>query len=190
MDEVKKLRDETGQPVMQCKKALEEAEGDPEKAKTVLSKKGREVADKKAERELGAGAVRAYVHNSYEVGAMVLLSCETDFVARNEEFSQLAYDIAMQVAATNPWVLKREEISESQKEGIKSLFAEEMQDKPKEVQEKAIEGKMDSYLKEKVLLEQEFIKDSSSTITDLINSATQKFGERIEISEFKRISVH
>lgn len=191
MDEVKKLRDETGQPIMQCKKALQEADGDFEEAKVVLKRKGVEVAEKKSDRELGAGAIQSYIHNSYDVGAIVSLVCETDFVARNEDFIQLAYDIAMQIVATKTMYINREEVSEEDMQKIYDMFKEdeEVKEKPEDIQEKIIKGKTDSYLKERVLLEQEFIKDSETTIDELINSATQKFGERIEVSEFHRLSV-
>lgn len=189
MDEVKNLRDETGLPIMKCKKALEEAEGDVEKAKNLLKKESGKSAEKKAERELKSGVVEAYVHNSNDIAALVALSCETDFVARNEEFVALAYDIAMQVAAVSPEYLRKSEISKEDREKAIEMFKGEVEDKPEELKEKILEGKLDSYFKDKVLEEQEFIKDSSMKVSDLINSATQKFGERIEISTFKRLSI-
>lgn len=189
MDEVKNLRDETGLPIMKCKKALEEAEGDVEKAKNLLKKESGKSAEKKAERELKSGVVEAYVHNSKDIAALVALSCETDFVARNEEFVALAYDIAMQVAAVSPEYLRKSEISKEDREKAIEMFKGEVEDKPEELKEKILEGKLDSYFKDKVLEEQEFIKDSSMKVSDLINSATQKFGERIEISTFKRLSI-
>ncbi len=189
MEEVKKLRDETGLPIMKCKKCLEEADGDFEKAKNLLKKESGKVAEKKAERELKAGVVEAYVHNSKDVATIVALSCETDFVARNEEFVSLAYDIAMQVAATDPEYLNRAEVTNEEKERVEEMFKNEVNNKPEEIKEKILQGKMDSYFKEIVLEEQNFIKDPETKISDLINSATQKFGERIEVSEFKRISI-
>ena len=143
---VKTLREETGISMMECKKALEEAGGDREKALAILGVRAAAAAEKKAGRTLGAGVVASYVHNTGQVGALVLLACETDFVAKNEEFAALARDIAMQVSAMNP--------------------ADEAE-----------------------LLAQEFIKDPSKKITDLLSAATQKFGERIEIAGICRRSV-
>jgi elongation factor Ts len=146
-DAVKELRDKTGISVMECKKALEEAGGDMEKAMELLQARSAVIAAKKADRELGAGMVAAYVHNTGQVGAMVLLVCETDFVSKNEEFGALARDIAMHVSAMR-------------QENVEALLAEQ------------------------------FIKDPSKTIKDLLSAATQKFGERVEISKVSCFSVH
>lgn len=186
---IKELRDATGISVMQCKKALEEAGGDMEKALIILRKKGAEAAGKKADRALGAGAVGAYVHNTHEVAALVLLSCETDFVAKNEEFVALARDLAMQVAAAKPRFILRSEITESDTAKAKEVFAEEVKDKPAELQEKILTGKLDSYFKEQVLMEQDFIKDPSRTVASLIATAVQKFGENIVVQSISRVSV-
>ncbi len=186
---IKSLRDQTGISVMQCKKALEEAGGDMEKALVILRKKGGEAAAKKSDRALGAGAIGAYVHSTHEVAALVMLSSETDFVAKNEEFVALAREIAMQVAATNPKALTKEEIPEADLEKAREVFAAEVKDKPADIQEKIIEGKLASYFKEQILLEQDFIKDPERTVQDLINGAIQKFGEKIEIRSFARYSV-
>ena len=188
-ENVKELRDLTGVSIMQCKKALEEAKGDIEKAKVLLAKKGAAVAAKKADRNLGAGVVQAYVHGTNEVAAVVVLSCETDFVAKNEEFVKLAYDIAMQVAATSPQFIKKDEVKAKDMKAAKEVFTEEVKDKPKEMQKKILEGKLNSYFKDKILLEQAFIKDADKTIQGLIDEATQKFGERIELSAIERFAV-
>lgn len=187
LDTVKILRDKTGVSIMQCRKALEEAEGDMDKAEVILKKRSGAAADKKADRDLAAGAIGSYVHDGV-VGAMVLLSSETDFVSKNEEFAELARAIAMHIAASNPSVLSSEEISENAKTAAMSIFKEEVKDKPAEMQEKILEGKMASYFKDQVLLEQSYIRDESKTIRDLLNEATQKFGERVEISKFARFS--
>lgn len=186
---LKALRDQTGISVMQCKKALEEAGGDMEKAMVILRKKGGEAAAKKSDRELGAGAIGSYIHATYEVAAMVVLSSETDFVAKNQEFIALARDIAMHVAATNPKALTKEEIPDSDLAKAREVFAAEAKDKPVEMQEKIIEGKLASYFKEQILLEQSFIKDPERTIEDLLNGAVQKFGEKVAIRSFVRVSV-
>lgn len=187
--QIKELRDKTGISVMQCKKALEEAGGDMDKALIILKKKRSEAADKKSDRTLAAGAVGAYVHNTNEVAAMVVLSCETDFVAKNEEFIALARDIAMHVAALNPKFISRDQVDEVALTKAKEVFAAEIVDKPAEMQEKILEGKLSAYFKEQILLEQPFIKNGDTTIAELVNGAVQKFGENVNITEMSRISV-
>jgi elongation factor Ts len=186
-DVVKALRDKTGISVMQCRKALEEAGGDVEKAEVLLRKKSGAAADKKADRELGAGAIGSYVHDG-AIGAMVLLSCETDFVAKNPEFPTLAREVAMQVAATNPEYLSDADIPEDKKAAAMEVFAKEVEGKPEDMKAKILEGKMASYFSGNVLLNQVYIKDESKTVKDLLNEATQKFGERVEITKFARFS--
>lgn len=187
-DDVKALREKTGVSIMQCKKALEEANGDMEQAVVLLKKRAGAIAEKKADRELGAGSIAEYVHNN-EVGALVHLSCETDFVSKNEDFVALAREIAMQVAATDPKFVRDEEITEESREAAKKVFVEEVKDKPEDMQEKILEGKMQSYFKDMVLMSQPYIKNGEKTIGDLISEATQKFGERIEITRIARFSV-
>ena len=188
IDIIKELRDKTGLSVMQCRKALEETEGDIAKAEVILRKRSAEASEKKADRELGAGAIGTYIHGG-EIGAMVLLSCETDFVARNEEFPALAREIAMQVAATAPKYLSIDDVSEEARTAAEAVFKEEVKDKPAEMQEKILAGKMDSYFKDQVLMNQSYIKDDSKTVKQLLDEASQKFGERVVISEFSRLSV-
>lgn len=187
IDVVKELRDRTGLSIMQCKRALEEAEGDIDKAEVLLKKRSGAAAEKKSDRELGAGAVATYVHDG-AIGAMVLLSCETDFVARNPEFPALAREIALQVSATNPAYLSDADIAPEAHEAALAVFTEEVKDKPADMQAKILEGKMASYFKDQVLLNQPYIKDESKTIKDLVTEASQKFGERVEISKFARFS--
>jgi elongation factor Ts len=189
MDQIKELRDRTGISVMQCGKALEEAGGDVEKALIILRKKGADAASKKQDRELGAGIVKSYVHSTGAVGTLVELRCETDFVAKNPEFPMLAYDIAMHIAATNPTFLKKEDISDEAKNLAKEVFIKEVADKPADMQEKILEGKLDAYFRDKVLLEQPFIKNPDMSIQNLIESAIQKFGEKIQIGKFVRFDV-
>jgi elongation factor Ts len=186
-DRIKELRELTGVSVMQCRKALEEAGGDLEKATVILKKHSAASAEKKADRSLAAGAIGSYTHEG-SIGAMVLLSCETDFVAKNPEFVALARDLAMQVAATNPSYVSAEEISPDAKQAATEVFKKEVADKPKEMQGKILEGKLASYFRDQVLLDQPFIKDESKTIRNLLNEATQKFGERTEVSKFARLS--
>lgn len=188
-DIIKALRDETGVSVMQCKKALEEAGGDVEKAKVILRKASAAIASKKADRELGAGIAAAYTHAGGAVIGAVVLSCETDFVSKNEEFGKLAYDIAMHIAAMNPQFRTRDDVKESDIRAAKEVFEKEAENVPENVREKAVQGKLDSYLKERVLLEQPFVKDPSVTIKDLLDQAVQKFGEKTEVTKFVRLSV-
>lgn len=187
--QLKELRDKTGISVMQCKKALEEAGGDMDKAVIILKKKRSEAADKKSDRELGAGAVGVYVHNTNEVAATVLLACETDFVSKNEEFIALAREIAMHVAATNPQVISTEELPADAIEKAKEVFAPELEGKPEEMKAKIMEGKLASYFKEQVLLEQDFVKNPEQTIADMVAGAVQKFGENVSIAQIARVSV-
>ncbi|MFZ2038430.1 MAG: translation elongation factor Ts [Minisyncoccia bacterium] len=188
-EQVKELRDATGISIMQCRKALEEANGDMEKAATILKKKGADIAAKKADRTLGAGRIAAYIHGSGNTAAMVELSCETDFVAKNEEFLALAYDIAMQIVATDPKYLKAEDITAEEREKMKEVFMTEVDaSKPEAIKEKIITGKLDAYFNEQILLEQPFIKNGDVKIKDLIQDAIQKFGEKTEIRRFVRYS--
>ena len=187
-DQVKELRDRTGISIMQCKKALEEASGDMEKALVLLKKKGAEIADKKSDRSLGAGVVASYIHSTGSVGAMVELWCETDFVAKNEEFKALAREIAMQIAATNPSFVSSDEINEEERTRAKVVFAKEVEGKPENLKANILEGKIASYFKDKVLMEQEYIKNPSVTIAGLLSEAVQKFGEKTQIGKFARFS--
>jgi len=188
MADVKILRDETSVSIMQCKKALEEAGGDIEKAKVLLRKISAQVADKKGDRELGAGTVGVYSHQGGGIAGVVVLSCETDFVAKNEDFVALAYDIAMHVAAMAPQFITKDDVEDEDVAAAKAVFQEEVADKPEAMQEKILEGKLNSYLKEKVLMEQPFVKDGEKTITQLLSEATQKFGERVAITRAERFA--
>lgn len=188
-DDIKQLRDETGVSIMQCKKALEEAGGDKEKAKVILRKHSAAIASNKSDRELGAGIVVAYQHAGGQVVGVVILACETDFVAKNEAFGAMAHDIAMQVAAMNPQFTSREDVKESDLTAARSVFTEEAASVPEERREQAVQGKIDSYLRERVLLEQSFVKDNSITIRELIDQGVQKFGEKIAVVRFERLSV-
>jgi elongation factor Ts len=187
--QLKELRDQTGISVMQCKKALEEAQGDMEKAVIILKQKRKEAADKKSDRDLGAGAVGVYVHNTNEVAAMVLLASETDFVSKNEEFVALAKDIAMHVAATAPTYISTEDIPAEMVEKAKEVFAPELEGKPADMKEKIMAGKLASYFKDQVLLEQDFIKQPDTTIGEMVTGAVQKFGENISVAKMSRVAV-
>lgn len=174
---------------MQCKKALEEAGGDMEKAKIILRKSSAAIATKKGDRTLGAGTVAAYTHAGGTVVGAVVLACETDFVSRNEEFGKLAYDIAMHVAAMNPQFKSREDVKEEDLRAAREVFAKEVESLPEASREKALTGKLEAFAKEKTLLEQPFVKDGNITVKQLVESAVQKFGEKVEIVRFERLSV-
>ncbi len=188
-EEIKALRDLTGVSIMQCKKALEDAGGDVEKAKVLLRKQSSAIASKKSDRTLGAGVAAAYTHAGGAVVGAIVLGSETDFVSKNAEFSKLAYDIAMHVAAMNPQFRTRDDVKESDIAAAKSVFAEEVANVPEAKREVALQGKIDSYLKDRVLLDQPFVKNADMTIGDLISQAIQKFGEKIEVVRMERLSV-
>ncbi|HEY4478984.1 MAG TPA: translation elongation factor Ts [Candidatus Paceibacterota bacterium] len=187
--QIKELRELTGISIMQCRKALEEAGGDREKALVILRKKGGEAVGKKADRTLAAGSVHSYIHSNGNIGAMIELKCETDFVSKNPEFKALAYEIAMHVAATNPEYLKIEDIPADAKATAREVFEKDLAGKPKNMHENILEGKLSSYFNERVLLMQPFIKDADKTIANLLEAGVQKFGEKIEITRFVRFSI-
>ena len=178
----------TGISVMQCKAALEEAGGDKQKALLILSKKSGAIAAKKSDRALGAGVVSSYIHANKAVGSMLVLRCETDFVSNNEEFVMLAREIALQIAASSPVYVEREEIDPAKLDEIKALFIKEVEGKPENMKETILKGKVDAYLKGIVLLEQPYIKDTDKTVRELIDAAVHKFGERIVVERFVRFS--
>ena len=188
-EEIKALRDETGVSVMQCKKALEEAGGDMEKAIVILRKIAAAGAGKKADRELGAGVAAAYTHAGGQVVGAIVLACETDFVSRNPEFQQIAYDIAMHVAAMRPEFITKDQVKESDIAKAREVFAEEAASVKEEMREKVIQGKLDAFVKEKVLLDQPFVKNGDITVRGLIESGVQKFGEKIEVVRMERLAV-
>jgi len=188
-DQVKELREKTGVSVMQCRKALEETQGDMEKALILLRKKSAEIAEKKTDRTFGAGAIASYVHGKGTIGSMVELLSETDFVSNNPDFQTLARDIAMHVAASNPEFVSWNDVTEDMKAKVREAFMTEVKGKPENIKEKILEGKLKSYFGERVLLEQPFVKNPEVTIQDLIQSAVQKFGERIEVGRIVRLSI-
>lgn len=190
-EQVKALRDRTGVSIGACKKALEEAQGDAEKAIMILRKKGSDIAAKKSDRMLAAGTIAAYIHAGGTVGAMVHLASETDFVSSNAAFKELAYTIAMHVAAANPAFLSVDTVPEDIRARAHALFAHEVaaSDKPQAIKDKMLAGKLDAYFKEQALLSQQYIKNSDITVQGLIEESVQKFGEKIAVIDFKRFSV-
>lgn len=188
---VKTLRERTGAGMMECKKALEEAAGDIEKAIEVLRKRGIASASKKSARSTKQGTIGTYIHPGSQLGVMVEVNCESDFVARTEDFQELVRDIAMQIAANDPQFVRKEEVTaaviEKEKEIQRARAAAE--GKPAQVIEKMIEGRMSKYYEEVCLLEQPFIKDNSVTVGQLISTKIAKLGENMSVARFTRYKV-
>ena len=191
IDQIKKLRQETGVSITECKKALEESNGDFEKAKEVLRKWGRELAGKKSERETGEGIIESYIHPNKKVGVLIDLRCESDFVARSSEFQKLAHELCLQIAAMKPLFLKEEDIPEKFIEGEKNIYKEQLKDsgKPEHIVNQIIEGKLKKYKEQVSLLSQVWIKDDQKTIKDLIEEYVAKLGENIIIKDFTRYEI-
>ncbi len=185
---IKKLREETGISLSDCKKALEESGGDIEKAKEYLRKRGEAVALKKGERTVGAGIIDAYVHQNKRLGVMIELACETDFVSRGEDFNNLAHEICLQIASMKPLFVKEEEIPEEILSKEKALYEEQARElnKPEEIVQGIIKGKLEKFKKENCLINQLWIKDDTKTIQNLINEYIAKTGENILVKRFSR----
>ncbi|WP_319761262.1 translation elongation factor Ts [Maridesulfovibrio sp.] len=188
---VKALREKTGVGMMDCKKALAECDGDEEKAIKHLREKGLAKAAKKAGRATSEGLVGTYTHSNGKLVAMVELMCETDFVAKAEQFIQLSKDLAMQVAATNPVCVKPEDLPQEMLEKEKEIYKQQAiaEGKPENIAEKIVEGRVNKYYKEVCLLEQPFIKDDKKTIKDLLNDTIAVLGENMQIGRFARINL-
>ena len=185
---VQALRKATGAGMMDCKKALSEAGGDPEKATDILRKKGTMRAAKRQDRETREGIIHSYIHMGGKIGVLVELNCETDFVARTDEFQLLAKDIAMHIAATNPDVVSREEVPAETVNKEKEIYREQaaQSGKPEKVLDKIVEGRLDKYYQEICLLEQAFVKNPDVSVKQLIEEATAKIGEKIQVRRFAR----
>lgn len=188
---VKALRDKTGAGMMDCKKALQEAGGSEEKAVTILREKGLAAAARRAGRIAAQGVVDSYIHLGGKVGVLVEVNCETDFVARNEEFCTFVRDICLQVAAANPLYLNREDVPESVLEEEREILRVQAvnEGKPENVVERIVEGRIEKYYRENCLLEQPFIRDQDITINDLLASLIAKIGENLVIRRFSRFAV-
>ncbi len=188
---VKELRERTGVGMMDCKKALQATEGDIEKAIDELRTKGLAKAAKKASRVASEGTITSYIHGGGRIGVLVEINCETDFVGKTDEFKQLAHDIAMQIAASNPTYISREEVpqavQEHEKEVLRAQALEE--GKPEKVIDKMVEGRLEKYFKENCLLEQPYIKDPDKTVQQMVLEMVSKIGENINIRRFARYEV-
>jgi len=191
IDMVRKLRGATGAGVLDCKKALEASGGDLEKAKAYLREKGLAAAAKKVNREAKEGLIEAYVHAGGRVGALIELNCETDFVARTEDFKNLAHDLAMQVVAAKPLYLTPEDIPSHVLEEQKNIYRTQARNagKPEHIVEKIVEGKLQKYYQEVCLMRQPFIKDDNLTVQDVITQAIAKLGENIVVRRFARFEL-
>ena len=189
--EVKDLRDKSGCGMMECKQALVEANGNQDKAFEILRKKGAAKAQKKASRDAKEGSVISYIHPGSKLGVLLELNCETDFVANTDDFKDLGNDICMHIAATSPLSVKVEDISSDIVEKEKEIYTEQAlkSGKPENIIEKMVEGRLKKFYQENVLLEQNFVKDPSKTITNLITEKVSVLGENIVINNFSRFQV-
>lgn len=189
-DMVRELREKTGAGMMECKKALTECDGDFEKAHTILRQKGLASATKKAGRTASEGIIGSYIHMD-RIGVMVEVNCETDFVARTDDFRNLVKDIAMHIAAANPLFVSREEVPETVVESEKEIYRSQVAGKPPQVADKIVEGKLEKFFNETCLLEQIFIKDPEQKlkVKDLVVEKIAKLGENIVVKRFARFQV-
>ena len=188
---VKQLREKTGAGMMDCKNALSEVEGDVEKAIELLRKKGLATAQKRAGRALSEGMIQSYIHMTGKLGVLVEVNCETDFVAKNEDFQEFTKNIAMHIAATNPLGITPEDISQEVIEKEKEIYRAQALDmgKPENVIDKIVEGKLNKFYEESCLLNQPYVRDTDISITDLLNQMIAKIGENISIKRFVRYQI-
>jgi elongation factor Ts len=188
---VKQLREKTGAGMMDCKNALSEVEGDVEKAIELLRKKGLATAQKRAGRALSEGMIQSYIHMTGKLGVLVEVNCETDFVAKNEDFQEFTKNIAMHIAATNPLGISPEDISQEIIEKEKEIYRAQALDmgKPENVVDKIVEGKLNKFYEESCLLEQPYVRDTDISIADLLNQMIAKIGENISIKRFVRYQI-
>ena len=189
--DVKALRDKTGAGFMECTSALAEADGDAEQAITILRKRGLTKAAKRAGRSTEQGVVGSYIHTGGKVGVLIEVNCETDFVARTDDFQELVKELAMHVAATNPQYIRREDVPAATVEHEKEIFRSQLegQKKPSHVIDKILEGKLEGYYRDTVLLDQPSIRDSKITINQLVATTIAKMGENVTISRFARFKI-
>jgi len=189
--DVKKLRDKTGAGMMDCKRALEETEGDMEKAVDLLRAKGAAKAAKRAEKSADEGVIGSYVHFDNKTAVIVEVNCETDFVAATDDFQTLARDIAMHIASTAPVAVSAEEIDPAVVQRERAVYLEQAKEegKPENIAEKIVEGRLQKFFKENTLMAQPFVKDPEKTIEELITEVSSKTGEKIEVTRFSRMKV-
>ena len=186
---VKKLRDLTGAGMMECKAALTEANGDLEAATTLLRKRGLATAAKKAGRTTSEGLIGHYIHMGGKIGVLVEVNCESDFVARTDKFQELTKEIAMHIAAANPTYVRREDVPEDVVGREKEIYKDQVKDKPAQVIDKIVEGKLNSFYQQFCLMEQASVRDPNLTITQLVQDAIRLLGENISVTRFVRMKV-
>jgi elongation factor Ts len=186
---VNEFRKATGLGLMECKALLKEADGDPKKAMVLAQEKGKANAAKRAGRAAKAGRVEVYIHHDGKSGALIEVNCETDFVARNDEFRQLCKDLALHVVAANPVAVRREEVAPAVVEEQRRIFMKQAEDKPEQIRAKIAEGKLNSWFAESVLLDQAFVKDSAKSVRDVIMETNARVGENISVARFARFIV-
>lgn len=191
LEKIQRLREQTMASLNDVKKALDEARGDEQNALFILKKKGKIIADKKSARETKAGIITSYVHGEGNIGVLLELKCETDFVAKNEEFRELAHDLALHIAAMDPRWAKPEDVPAETLAAEKRMFEEQARElnKPKEIANQIVEGKVKKYYDEICLLNQPFVKDDSITVHDRIAESVSKLGENIEVGKFVRFAM-
>ncbi len=187
-DQVKQLRDKTGAGMMDCKRALQEADGDMDAAVEILRKQGMAKAEKRSGREVNEGVITSYIHPGGRIGVLLELNCETDFVAKTDDFQDLAMDIAMQIAAMSPVAIERDDVDKTLVEKEKTILEEQarQEGKPDHIVEKIVEGRLDKFFNEIALLEQPFIKDTDKSVEQLITEGIAKLGENISVNRFVR----
>jgi elongation factor Ts len=187
--QVKQLREMTNIGMMKCKEALEATNGDLDKAVEYLRKQGLKTAEKRAGRETSEGFIASYIHSNGKIGVLVELKCESDFVARGDDFRQLGRDLCMQVAATKPIAVSRDQVPADVVERERDIYREQVKDKPPQAVEKILEGKLTAFYKERCLLDQPFVKDPKTSVEDLIKSLIAKLGENITVGRVVRLEL-
>lgn len=191
IDQLKQLRQETGVSFLECKNALEEAQGDIKEAKRILREKGKEIAESKVLRKTEQGIIESYLHPGGKIGVLLEVCCESDFVAKSGEFKKLAHEICLQITAMKPLFLDEKDISEEFLDGEKKIYQKQFEGsgKPQKIIDQIIEGKLSKYKKEVSLLNQPWVRDEAKTIKDLINEYSLKLGENIKVKRFARYEI-
>ncbi len=191
IDQIKQLREETDVSIIECKKALEKSNGDMEKAKEVLRKWGQELAGKKSAKEAKQGIIESYIHPNKKIGTLIDVRCESDFVARSQDFKTLVHNLSLHIAGMKPYYIKPEDISEEILRGEKEIYQEQFakSGKPKKIIEQIIQGKLKKYKEEISLLTQPFVKNPNKTVQEIINEYIAKLGENIVIKKFARYEI-
>lgn len=191
LEKIKQLREETAVSMGECSKALDEANGDLDKAKDILRKMGRSLAEKRVEKEVKAGIIYSYLHSNNKIGVMIELRCESDFVAISEDFKALAHELALQIAAMKPKFISPMDITEKDLTKEKEIYTAQLEEsgKPKEMISKILEGKIEKYKEENSLMAQVWVKDNSKTIKDLFDETVSKLGENIKVAKFTRYEI-